>query len=312
MLLDELVEVIETLKQRITVHGSALRENETRTRMALIDPLLQVLGWDTSDPSLVIPEYSVGGGKADYALLSQEGHPTAAIEAKRLDEPLHSHLMQMVSYSAMAGIRYAGITNGDQWELYDVLRPVALTERRMLDLRISDSSPYFCALKLLLLWRPNLSSEKVVQANTPIDVPLPKVDPVPPVIIDPMEWTPLSKFVVHKTKKNVQSSFGFQMAVNIHYRLGMTWSYRQLGGFGPKGILTTGNISDFPIKSRYLFHTEAVHMTGKPFFNPKPVAGTPLFVEANMSRVDSVKRTNALLGTYGQDLSRVHLGVKRK
>ena len=310
MLLGELIAVIETLKQRIAVHGSALRENETRTRMALIDPLLQVLGWDTSDPSLVIPEYSVGGGKADYALLSQEGHPTAAIEAKRLDEPLHSHLMQMVSYSAMAGIRYAGITNGDQWELYDVLRPVALTERRILDLRISDSSPYFCALKLLLLWRPNLSSEKAVQANTPIDVPLPKVDPVPPVIA-PMEWTPLSKFAVHNIKKNpefIRFPDGSEHPLQAWYDLVL----QTVGWLWSKGILTTGNISDFPIKSRYLFHTEAVHMTGKPFFNPKPVAGTPLFVEANMSRVDSVKRTNALLGTYGQDLSRVHLGVKRK
>ena len=44
MLLDELVSVIETLKQRIREHGSRLRENETRTRMALIDPLLQNVG----------------------------------------------------------------------------------------------------------------------------------------------------------------------------------------------------------------------------------------------------------------------------
>ncbi len=310
MLLDELIEVIETLKQRITVHGSALRENETRTRMALIDPLLQVLGWDTSDPSLVIPEYSVGGGKADYALLSKEGHPTAAIEAKRLDEPLQSHLMQMVSYSAMAGIKYAGITNGDQWELYDVLRPVALTERRMLSLKISDSSPYFCALKLLLLWRPNLSSEKAVPANTPIDVPLPKIDPVPPIIA-PMEWTPLSKFSVHKTKNHpefIRFPDESERPLQAWYDLVL----QTVGWLWSKGILTAGNISDYPIKGRYLFHTEAVHMNGKPFFNPKPVAGTPLVVEANMSRVDSVKRTNALLGTYGQDLTRVHLGVKRK
>ena len=56
MLLDELITVIETLKQRITDHGAILQDNETRTRMALIDPLLHVLGWDTTDPFLVIPE----------------------------------------------------------------------------------------------------------------------------------------------------------------------------------------------------------------------------------------------------------------
>ena len=47
MLLDDLVGVIETLKERIATHGATLREYETRTRMALIDPLLQALGWDT-------------------------------------------------------------------------------------------------------------------------------------------------------------------------------------------------------------------------------------------------------------------------
>ena len=59
MLLDDLVKVIETLKERIATHGATLRENETRTRMALIDPLLQALGWDTSEPAVVLPEYDV-------------------------------------------------------------------------------------------------------------------------------------------------------------------------------------------------------------------------------------------------------------
>ena len=92
MLLDELITVIETLKQRITDHGAILQDNETRSRMALIDPLLQVLGWDTTDPFLVIPEYDAGGGQVDYALLDKKGGPTAVIEAKRLGEPLQKNM----------------------------------------------------------------------------------------------------------------------------------------------------------------------------------------------------------------------------
>ena len=73
MLLDDLVIVIETLKERIVSHGSALQENEIRTRVALIDPLLTVLGWDVANPGIVLPEYRVGSGanagRADYALL---------------------------------------------------------------------------------------------------------------------------------------------------------------------------------------------------------------------------------------------------
>ena len=50
-MLDDLVSVIETLQQRIREHGATLRENETRTRMALINPLLTALSWDVSDPA---------------------------------------------------------------------------------------------------------------------------------------------------------------------------------------------------------------------------------------------------------------------
>lgn len=71
MLLDELVGVIDTLKQRIRTHGATLRANEIRTRVALIDPLLVALSWDVSDPALVTPEYNVGNGRADYALLGR-------------------------------------------------------------------------------------------------------------------------------------------------------------------------------------------------------------------------------------------------
>ena len=50
MPLDDLVKVIETLQQRIRDHGDSLRQNEIRTRVALIDPLLTALGWDVADP----------------------------------------------------------------------------------------------------------------------------------------------------------------------------------------------------------------------------------------------------------------------
>ena len=67
-MLDDLVSVIETLQQRIATHRQSLQQNEIRTRTGLIDPLLTALGWDVSDPAVVTPEYSVGGGRADYAL----------------------------------------------------------------------------------------------------------------------------------------------------------------------------------------------------------------------------------------------------
>ncbi len=300
MLLDELITVIETLKQRIADHGIALRENETRTRMALIDPLLQVLGWDTSDPSLVTPEYGASGGKADYALLGQGGHPTAAIEAKRLGQPLQQHLTQMVTYTTMAGIAYAGITDGDQWELYDVFHPSALKDKQLLNLRISTSPSYLCALNLLLIWRPNLSSGQTQQANTPITLRGHEVDPPPPPPPDPKKWVPLSQFSVSKATncpKAIRFPDGSERTTLFWYDLVLT----TVAWLWAKGVLTTNNMSAFSSEKTHLVHTGAVHPSGKTFINPKPVAETPLTLEANLTKIDSLRKMKALLKYFSQE-----------
>ena len=53
MLLDDLVTAIQTVQARIREHGNSLSQNEYRTRLALIDPILNALGWDVlrSEPS---------------------------------------------------------------------------------------------------------------------------------------------------------------------------------------------------------------------------------------------------------------------
>ena len=129
--LDDLVARIELLQARIQSHNAALRENETRTRMALIDPLMHALGWDVSDPGVVTPEYKVSGGWADYALLRLDGRPAATVEAKKLGTAMGtSHRMQMLNYANASGIDYAGLTDGDHWELYDVFKRGQLEEKK--------------------------------------------------------------------------------------------------------------------------------------------------------------------------------------
>ena len=149
MALDDLVVCIKLLQERMRSHNAALRENETRTRMALIDPLLHALGWDVSDPGVVTPEYKVSGGWADYALLRPEGQPAATVEAKKLGEALVPHRMQMLNYANASGIDYAGLTDGNHWELYDVFKRGQLEERRILEVSIARTPAHESALKLL-------------------------------------------------------------------------------------------------------------------------------------------------------------------
>ena len=168
MPLDDLVSVIETIKQRIREHGDTLRQNETRTRMALIDPLLTALGWDVADPGLVTPEYDVSGKRADYALLVGPGTPIVFLEAKRLDEPLSSHRSQVVAYASELGIKYPALTNGNAWEVYDNSKLVPIDQRQILNVSLANAPTATSALQLLLLWRPNLSSGQPITANEPI------------------------------------------------------------------------------------------------------------------------------------------------
>ena len=304
MLLDDLIAVIETLKQRIADHGPTLQENETRTRMALIDPLLQALGWDTSDPRLVTPEYDVNGRRADYALLGQNGMPAATLEAKKLGAPLSTHLMQMLTYSNSAGIDYAGITDGNSWELYEVFRRGQLEERRMLNVRIAETPAHKGALQLLLLWRPNLASGQPVAASEPI-VALPSQP-------DSSGWMPLSDFVAKQGEKPPISirfpdesefsvQFWYQLVV---YTVDWLWS---------KKTLTTSNVPLTSSKQqRYVVHTQSIHPSGSAFNSPHTISGTPLFVEKSFTSDHLVENTKTLLEHCGQDLAHVHLQVEQK
>ena len=91
-----LLKRVAEIRERIDKHGDALRKSEAQTRYSLIDPLLRALGWDTTDPAQVVPEYRGDGGRqaADYALLGPLGQPLVIIEAKHLYEPLREHVAQ--------------------------------------------------------------------------------------------------------------------------------------------------------------------------------------------------------------------------
>ena len=168
---DDLINLIEMLKRRIEAHRQSLQQNEIRTRTALIGPLLTALGWDVAEPGLVTPEYSVGQGRADYALINggPETGPVAIVEAKSLGNFLNDRERnQMLNYANMEGIEYAILTNGDVWELYDIFKRVRLDERRLLSVKIASTPAHQLALQLLLLWRPNLASGVPVPAQEPV------------------------------------------------------------------------------------------------------------------------------------------------
>ena len=68
MSMQNLVDALNTARDKIKKHGSECSRNEMMTRYALIDLLLKALGWDVSDPEHVVPEDAGPGGTTDYTM----------------------------------------------------------------------------------------------------------------------------------------------------------------------------------------------------------------------------------------------------
>ena len=310
-MLDELVTVIETLQARISGHGATLRENETRTRMALIDPLLTVLGWDTADPSLVTPEYRVDVGWADYALRGPGNKSVAVIEAKRLGSTVENHLGQAVNYCIQQGIAYAGVTDGNHWQLYRTFEPVPLAEKLVLDISITSTLPYEAALKLLLLWHPNLESGQSVTASDPIyqgNMPEGKEVSTPPAPQPSGNWTPVSHLPDDVSWRSQPSAIRFPDGQEKPIEP-TKWKFVLVAV--ADWLIQTGRLTKdmCPVKrdsESYLIHTQPINPNGKPFFFPAQLSNG-LSIASRPNAKKAAESCVALFGLCHQDPSQVYV-----
>ena len=286
MLLDDLYQIIEKLRERMEDHQDKLRQSEALTRNALVDPLLRALGWDTEDPALAMPEYRLGSGFADYALLNG-GKPAIVIEAKKLGTPLYSAAEQSVTYCVNAGIRYFVATDGRKWDVYETHRPVPLAEKKIVSFDIADSAADVC-LDALVLWRRSVQSGTVRKAQTPVlevqdaaPIAVPQPDPVVPInpvpqpapITPPAEdgWQPLTQFKpVKGDKPPPQIRFPDGSATQVQYWYSITleslrWLY-QKGKLDETCIPVQGRS-----KRTYILSNRPFHPTGREFYSAKAV-----------------------------------------
>ncbi|MHB1811852.1 MAG: hypothetical protein ACYCPR_05495 [Thermoplasmataceae archaeon] len=140
---------ITEIKKRIENFRSDLAKNEALVRYSLIDPFLRLLGWDTANPSQVVPEYSTGTGRADYALIDTEGNILAFLGAKKLGTP--EDINQHITYCNSSAVSYFIATDGDIWELYDVFKKVKIPEKRIARWVISEEKPGEIIRKALVI-----------------------------------------------------------------------------------------------------------------------------------------------------------------
>ena len=173
MLLESLLALVEKLRGRIETHGEALGQSEALTRYALIDPMLRELGWDTEDPEVVRPEFSVDNGgrggktRPDYGLI-HAGEKVIVVEAKKLNGNLQKGVSQGVNACVSTGIRYFVATDGKRWEIYETHKPVPLEQKRIASFDLVSGVPSEVCLNALALWRHNVASGSISSAQAPI------------------------------------------------------------------------------------------------------------------------------------------------
>ncbi|RDY27511.1 type I restriction endonuclease [Lachnotalea glycerini] len=97
-------------------------QTEEATKMSLIVPFFQLLGYDVFNPSEFCPEYTadVGikrGEKVDYAILLN-GEPVILIEAKASNKKLDRHSSQLFRYYVATSAKFAILTNGIEYRFY--------------------------------------------------------------------------------------------------------------------------------------------------------------------------------------------------
>lgn len=110
----QLADRIQTVKSKILT--------EEATKMSMIIPFFQLLGYDVFNPTEFCPEYTadVGikkGEKVDYAVIIN-GEPVILIECKSCTDTLDKHSSQLFRYFGTSRAKFGILTNGIIYKFY--------------------------------------------------------------------------------------------------------------------------------------------------------------------------------------------------
>lgn len=318
MPINDLLDTFEGLNASLTSRGDYLRQDETRTRQVLIDPLLRALGWDVADPEAVelecrIPkQYAGKNNKADYAFKS-DGKPVAFLEAKALGKDLvDDATIQVLNYANASGVPYMIVSDGNVWRMFDVFKPLPLNERILMDFEVGRDHGSICALRSLAMWHPN------IRLNRPPE------SPIVPVLTKTSKTRPRKHRWIGINDSSLNLG-GANQPIAVSDHVGKihevsTWAealFTIASQLALTGKLTAEMcpVQSRPTNKRYLVHTEPFHRDGQEFKQPECIQGVApeLFLEMNASAKDKVKIAIVLLKVCNEinppvDASKVKFG----
>ena len=117
----EFNESIKQFSERVITMKDSIKTEEA-TKMSLIVPMFQLLGYDVFNPTEFCPEYTADigikkGEKVDYAILENDT-PSILIECKSCSDQLDKHSSQLFRYFGTTQAKFGILTNGILYRFY--------------------------------------------------------------------------------------------------------------------------------------------------------------------------------------------------
>ena len=140
--------------------------SEDQAKLAIILPLLHELGWNVFNDEEVVPEYSLGRKRVDYALRTGNSSKVF-IEAKKCSVDLDDSRWQeqLLNYAFQEGVKLAILTNGISWWFYLPLREGNWEQRKFDSIDLNQPSPENVANRFVeFLSKDNVISGKSVES----------------------------------------------------------------------------------------------------------------------------------------------------
>ena len=144
---------------------TGLISSEANTKKRIIEPTLEILGWDTRSNEVIL-EYPIRIGSTtkyvDYALML-ENKPVVLVEAKAYDVTLsHDDSAQIISYGRIEDVQWVVLTNGRNLKVFDTKE--GKTEKECLVIEIDLKKLPMQANDLSLISRESILTGEIEAA----------------------------------------------------------------------------------------------------------------------------------------------------
>src|SRR3972149_5749143 len=160
----------ETL-YKVSENRKIYENGEYAVRDHLINPILNCLGWSTSNPKFVIPNLKTEGRDIPDYTLFKNGMRILFVEAKNLSVDLKNEIQQLARYCYNEGTEFGVLTNGINWILFRTfLKGTTLKERIIWEIDLEKDSEELVTSKLKTIDYNNIENlEKLIKKEKILD-----------------------------------------------------------------------------------------------------------------------------------------------